>query len=491
MKTPSPFSGAPWAAALAAAILVAPATSAQDSAHGTAPEADYATPPGFEAMVADKQPAVVGILSTAPERAEGQMPGPQLPPGLRDFFGGPGPMPRGPMRAQGSGFFISDDGYVVTNDHVVRRAERVEVVLADETRLDAEVVGTDPATDLALLKVDAETPQPFVAWGSSQDLQVGEWMVAIGNPFGLQASVTAGILSARSRDIRSGPYDAFLQTDAAINQGNSGGPLFNAAGEVVGVNTAIVSPSGGSIGIGFAVPSRVAKSVIADLRDDGEVDRGYIGVRLQPVDDALAAALDLPEDAGGALVAQVTEDSPAAAAGLQAGDVIISIAGEEVEDPRALSFTVAALESGQEVPVTLLRDGSEEQLNITIGEQPAGLFTREDQQRQAPEPGEDGDSRLGVTVAPLTEDLRARAELPDAVDGLVVAGVAPGSPAAAAGLQQGDVIATANGDTVDDVRALRDAAAEAEESERPLLLRVFRNGSFSFLALRLDAGSDG
>ncbi|REC58733.1 Do family serine endopeptidase [Rhodosalinus sediminis] len=491
MTRPSALPQAPRAAALAAALLAAPAAGAQESAQTTAPGNGYATPPGFAAMVADKQPAVVGILSTAPARAEGPRPGPQLPPGLRDFFGGPGPMQRGPMRAQGSGFIISPDGYVVTNDHVVRRAEEVEVVRADETRLEAEVVGTDPATDLALLKVETDAALPAVAWGDSRDVAVGEWMVAIGNPFGLQASVTAGILSARSRDIRSGPYDAFLQTDAAINRGNSGGPLFNTAGEVVGVNTAIVSPSGGSVGIGFAVPSRVAQSVIADLRDDGEVERGYLGVRMQPVDAALAAALDLPEDAGGALVAQVTEDSPAAAAGLRAGDVITSIAGEAIEDPRALSFAVAALESGQEVPVTVLRDGSEETLTVTIGEQPAGLFARGEPRRQAPERGRDGESRLGVTVAPLTDELRARADLPPRVEGLVVAGVAPGSPAAAAGLRQGDVIAAANGEALREVAALREAAAAADEGDRPLLLRVFRNGAYTFLALPLDAGGDG
>ncbi|RBI86369.1 protease Do [Rhodosalinus halophilus] len=475
------------AAALVALFAAAQPLAAQQSVQGTAPGADYDTPAGFQEMVADKLPAVVGILSTAPARAGGPERGPRLPPGFEDFFGAPMPQqPPGPMRAQGSGFFVSADGYVVTNNHVVQGAESVEVVLADEERLEAAIVGTDPATDLALLKVETDETRPFVTWGASSDLQVGEWLVAIGNPFGLRATVTAGILSARSRDIRSGPYDDFLQTDAAINSGNSGGPLFNTEGDVVGVNTAIFSPSGGNVGIGFAIPSRVAQSVVADLRDDGEVERGYLGVRLQPVDANLAAALGLPEDApGGALIADVTEGSPAAEAGLRPGDVVTQIAGEPIEDPRALSFAVAALEAGSEVGVSVLREGEPERLEVTIGEQPAEFFAA-----AAPPqtPQDDGQARLGVTVAPVDGELRARSNLPDTVSGLYVVSVAPGTPAARAGLREGDVISTADGEEIEGVEALRAAARAAEESERPLLLRVFRGGSHSFVAVRLDDG---
>ena len=475
------------AAALAAMLAAAQPPGAQQSAHGTAPEATYDTPAGFQEMVADKLPAVVGILSTAPPRDTGPTPGPRLPPGFEEFFGDPMPQPpRGPMRAQGSGFFVSADGYAVTNNHVVQGAQSVEVVLDDETRLEAEIVGTDPATDLALLKVETDDTHPFVAWGASGDLQVGEWVVAIGNPFGLRATVTAGILSARSRDIRSGPYDSFLQTDAAINSGNSGGPLFNAEGEVVGVNTAIFSPSGGSVGIGFAIPSRVAQTVVADLRDDGRVDRGYLGVRLQPVDEDLADALGMPEEAtDGALVAEVTDGSPADTAGLRPGDVVTGLAGETIEDARDLTFAVAALESGKEVPVTVLRQGEERQLSVTIGQQPAEFFAAAPPAPEAP-PEED-QARLGLSVTPLDGDLRARADLPDSVSGLVVVDIGTGTPAARAGLRQGDVLTSADGAELSAVDELRAAAQAATEAERPLLLRVFRNGSHSFVAVRLEA----
>ncbi|MFP4239036.1 MAG: trypsin-like peptidase domain-containing protein [Rhodosalinus sp.] len=479
------------AVALAALLVATQPLGAQQSADGTAPQASYDTPPGFQEMAADKLPAVVGVLSTAPPRETGPVPGPSLPPGFEEFFGDRMPQPpRGPMRAQGSGFFVSADGYAVTNNHVVQGAQSVEVVLRDETRLEAEVVGTDPATDLALIKVETDETHPFVDWGASDDLQIGEWVVAIGNPFGLRTTVTAGILSARSRDIRSGPYDDFLQTDAAINSGNSGGPLFNAEGEVVGVNTAIFSPSGGNVGIGFAIPSRVAQDVVADLQDEGQVDRGYLGVRLQPVDADLADALDLPEEAtDGALVAEVTDDSPAAEAGLRPGDVITGIEGEEIEDARALSFAVAELESGSEVPVTLLREGETRELSVTIGQQPATLFAAAPPPPQDPEP-EPNEARLGVSVAPVDRELRARADLPDDVSGLFVAAIDAGTPAARAGLRQGDVLTSADGADLTDVGGLRDAAESALDAGDPLLLRVFRNGSHSFVAVRLGEGTE-
>ncbi len=456
-------------------------------------ETAYDTPAGFEQMVADKLPAVVGILSTAPA-AQAQRGGPRLPPGVEEFFGQPVPPQgegQGPLRGQGSGFVISEGGLVVTNNHVVAGAETIEVVTEDEQRLDAEIVGTDPATDLALLRVDTDVTLPSVSWGSSSELQVGEWLVAIGNPFGLGGTVTAGILSARARDINSGPYDTFLQTDAAINRGNSGGPLFNADGEVVGVNTAIFSPSGGNIGIGFAVPSDLARSVIDDLSREGRVQRGYLGVQVQTVSEDLAQALGIEPGPtgtpGGALVADVTEMSPAAEAGLEPGDVIVEIGGMPVEDSRDLTFAVADLPIAEEAQITVLRDGERWTLPVTIGEQPATLFDTTPPDRE----GGPEEPRLGLSVAPLDDETREQASIPAGVTGLFVASVQPGSPASRAGLRQGDVISAAGGEQISEVSALRAAAAEADEKDRPLLIRVWRDGSYAFVPVRLTASSEG
>jgi serine protease Do len=320
---------------------------------------------------------------------------------------------------------------------------------------------------------------------------VGEWLVAIGNPFGLGGTVTAGILSARARDINAGPYDSFLQTDAAINAGNSGGPLFNADGEVIGVNTAIFSPSGGNIGIGFAVPSDLARSVIDDLEAEGRVQRGYLGVRVQSVDEDLAAALGIEPGVsgapGGALVSEVTDASPAAEAGLEPGDVVVEIAGTAVEDARDLTFAVAELPAGEAVPVAVLREGERRTLDVTIGEQPDALYGAGPPDRE----GGPGEPRLGVSVAALDEEAREQAGIPDEVTGLLVASVQPGTPAARADLRQGDVISAAGGEEITEVAALRQAAADAEEGDRPLLLRIWRQGSYAFVPVRLTAATEG
>jgi len=454
-------------------------------------------PQGFEEMVAEQLPAVVGILATRttpddPTSTEA----PQLPPGLEEFFGQPpgAVPPPGPLSAAGSGFIVSADGYVVTNNHVVAGAEMVEVVLEDERRLDAEIVGADPATDIALLKVSADEDLPVADWGDSGDLRIGQWVVAIGNPFGLGGTVTAGILSARSRDLNAGPYDDFLQTDAAINSGNSGGPLFNAAGEVVGVNTAIFSPSGGSVGIGFAVPSRVARNVVEDLQDAGVVERGYLGVQIQPVSEDLAEALGLEtvggEDAAGALVADVTEGGPAAEAGLEAGDIITAVAGTEIGTPRDLTFEVAELEVGETVSLTVVRDGETQALDAEIGSQPATLYGAAAEPGTEAEPEAEAGPMLGITVAPVTADLRSGLGLPDDVEGLAISSVAPGSAAADAGLLPGDVIAEAAGEPVRGIEALRAAAAEAEGAARPLLLRVWSAGTYGFRAVSFGSGEE-
>jgi serine protease Do len=447
---------------------------------------DFPAPQNFAEMVEAQLPAVVGILSTAPAPEMPASPMPQLPPGLGDFFGLPAPQApqSGPMQAQGSGFFISADGYAVTNNHVIAGSERIEIVLEDDRRFDAELVGTDPATDIALLKVDTDEDLPFVPFGESDELQIGEWVVAIGNPFGLGGTVTAGIVSARSRNINSGPYDDFLQTDAAINRGNSGGPLFNVSGEVVGVNTAIFSPTGGSVGIGFAVPSRVAQRIVDDLRDDGMVERGWLGVQIQPVTDDLAAALGL-EQAAGAMIAAITPGSPAAEAGLRPGDVVTQFSRAEVERPRDLSFGVAEIAVGTEASITVWRDGETQELSVEIGRQPSSMTPA-----AAPAGPEDEPEtpRLGVSAVPLSPELRLQLNIPEDVNGLALSAVAPDSPAAEAGLRQGDVIVAASGEDTPDIAALRGAIADADEAGSPLLLRIWRGGSYSFIAVSMAEG---
>lgn len=472
-------------------VLSAPAgafaaTEGNAQASTTAPAS---APGSFAGIVKEKLPAVVGIISTMPEerhRQRGAMP--QLPPGLGDLFGAPegrqAPSPS-PSQAMGSGFIISDDGYVVTNNHVVGKADAIEVVLEDERRFDATLVGTDPATDIALLKIESDEALPHVDWGSSDDLEIGDWTIAIGNPFGLGGSVTAGILSARSRNINAGPYDDFLQTDAAINRGNSGGPLFDASGDVVGVNTAIVSPSGGSVGIGFAVPSAVAQRIVADLKADGTVERGWLGVAIQPVSEDIASALGL-EATDGALVASVTRDSPAEAAGLKEGDVITDLNGKPVDGPRALSMAVADLDVGADMPLTVQRDGSAKELTVEIGLHPRqNLGSSEKSDQMEPDT-----PQLGVSIAPLDASLRARLDLPEELSGIAITGVKRDSAAATAGLRPGDVITAASGSDIDDVAGLRDAVATAAEEETPLLLRVYRGGNYTFVAVNLTKAEE-
>jgi serine protease Do len=473
------------AALLAAGLPAAPAV-AQDSG--------FTTPDGFSQMVAERLPSVVGILSTGPAPEAMPAPMPDLPPGLREFFGGPGPQmgpqgPQGPLSSQGSGFIISSDGLVVTNNHVIEGAERIEVVLNDERRLEATLVGTDAATDIALLRVDAGEDLPAVEWGASDDLAIGEWVVAIGNPFGLGGTVTAGIVSARSRDIDAGPYDDFIQTDAAINRGNSGGPLFDAEGDVVGVNTAIFSPSGGNVGIGFAVPAAVAERVVADLEDDGRVDRGWLGVQVQTVDETLAEALGL-EAPEGVLIAHVTEDGPAAGAGLEPGDVILSVGGESIADPRALRFAIAELPVGEPVSVTYLRDGDEEEAEVTIGLRAAALGAEETPPATGIPEEPDG-PRIGVSVTPLSGDLREQANVPNDVRGLLVQDVAPGGPAAEAGLQAGDVMISADDATLGQVETLRDAIEMAVEDDGLLLVRFWRGGNYGFVSIDVTEAQAG
>lgn len=470
-------------AMMAATLVAAGPARSQSSVEAETATATLGTPADFSAMVAEKLPAVVGILSTSAAPPEQEM-RPRLPPGMEEFFGSPQPGgPRGPgpgegsgrMQAQGSGFIISADGYVVTNNHVIAGAEKIEILFEDGRPAAAELVGTDPATDIALLKIDGASDLPFVEWGESDDVRIGEWLVAIGNPFGLGGTVTAGILSARSRDIRSGPYDDFLQTDAPINSGNSGGPLFDAEGLVIGVNTAIFSPSGGSVGIGFAVPSEVARNVVEQLREKGRVDRGWLGVQLQPLSDELAAALDL-EGTDGALVAEVTPDSPASTAGLEAGDVITAVGDQQISAPRDVSFAVADLDAGTQATFHVVRDGSGQEITVEIGARP---HTELAATGESPEGGEG--PRLGLSLAPLDGRLREQLSLPGNVTGVVVADAETGSAGAEAGLRRGDVIVQANGEAVTSPQGLVDLVKGLDDPEEPILLRVYRDGSHFFV----------
>jgi len=435
--------------------------------------------PDFSAVVARVKPAVVSITtrmqtSEAVEGAPFPFPFP---------FRGFGPMqPRQRIiEARGSGFIIDPNGLIVTNNHVVRNAKSVTVTLEDGTELKARILGRDARTDLALLKVDPPHPLSYVQLGDSDKVQPGQWVLAMGNPFGLGGTVTAGIVSALGRDIGEGPYDDFIQVDAPINQGNSGGPLFTQSGEVIGVTTAILSPTGGNIGIGFAIPSNVVKNVISQLETTGHVTRGWIGVSAQPVDRAMSAALGLPEDKQGALLASVLPDSPAAHAGLQPGDVIVGVDGQKIKSPHDLALQIAAKKPGASVNIDILRNGESKTVTATIGTQP--------QEQAVADTGNEGSAEeqphIGVALQPLTPELREQLDVPRSLHGVVVAGVEPGSPADAAGIEPGDVILGVGGHAV---RSPEDAigAIRSEAHRRhAVALRVWRNGQVGYAAIDL------
>jgi serine protease Do len=446
--------------------------------------------PATFADLADKvSPSVVNITTSTTVAASTE-PGPVVPDGspfedfFRDFMDRNGPNGQAPRRSQalGSGFVISEDGFIVTNNHVIQGADEVLIEFFEGFELEAKIIGTDPNTDLALLKVESDKPLKFVAWGDSEASRVGDWVMAMGNPLGQGFSVSAGIVSARGRAL-SGQYDDYIQTDAAINRGNSGGPLFNMSGEVIGVNTAILSPNGGSIGIGFAMSSRVAENVINQLRDFGETRRGWLGVRIQDITDDLAEGLGLA-DVRGALVTDVPE-GPALDAGMESGDVILSFDGVEVEDTRGLVAQVANTEVGKEVRVMVFRDGKTETLRVTLGRR---------EEAEGPIPASVDSSEpltgevLGLTVSNMTDELRTQLGLDEQADGLVVAEVAEDSEAFEKGLRAGDLITEAGQEKVSSVKDLEARVDEAREAGRKsLLLLVRRDGDPRFVALSLDA----
>lgn len=449
------------------------------------------TLPDFTALVTQVKPAVVSITTklganaaTDDEQDDNgpQASMPQLPFPFNQMI--PNGRPMRAIEARGSGFIINADGTIVTNNHVVKGARSVMVTLDDGRQLPAKVVGRDTRTDIAVLKVSAGTPLPYIQLGNSRDVKPGEWVVAMGNPFGLGGSVTAGIVSAVSRDIGSGPYDQFIQVDAPINQGNSGGPLFTQDGKVIGMNTAILSPSGGSIGIGFAIPSDMIKTVSAQLVQAGHVTRGYVGVEAQQVTGPTAKAMHLSDNAG-ALVAGVQPNSPAERAGVQPGDVIEAVNGQKIGNPRELAVNVASIHPGQEAHLRILHDGQDKDVTVTLGQMP------NDQVASVEEGAHGNRGQIGLALAPLSPEIRNQLDVPDGTKGVVVRGVRPGSPAEQAGLQAGDVIVGVGTRSVSSPdEAIRAMRAALNGKDHALALRIIRDGQPVFVGVQMDQNSD-
>jgi serine protease Do len=458
------------------------------------------TPASFADLAEGLLPAVVNISTTQTIDSDRGPDMPQFPPGspfeefFKDFFdrhggGNGGGRPR-KATSLGSGFVIDKSGYIVTNNHVIKDADEITVILQDDTALKAELIGHDEKTDVALLKVEPKEPLPAaVPWGDSDAARVGDWVVAIGNPFGLGGTVTAGIISAKTRDINAGPYDSFIQTDAAINKGNSGGPLFNEDGQVIGINTAIFSPSGGSIGIGFSVPSNLAKQVVAQLKEYGRTKRGWIGVRIQSVGEEIADGLGLDKPRG-ALVAAVTPEGPAAAAGIKAGDVILSFDGRPVPDMRDLPRIVAETAIDKKVDVKVWRDSEEVDLKMAVGElevaEEKGLLDDETKTAQV----EDGSTLiapLGLGVAELNDQLRSMHGLTEDSTGVVITDVKQDSDAATKGLEPGVVIIKVNQQEVATPEEVAQAVADAVEADRKtVLLLVESKGARTFIPVKIS-----
>jgi serine protease Do len=456
-------------------------------------------PEGFADLAARLVPSVVNISTTETVRSEGQGETPEhgkspFPPGspfdqfFKNFFnhnaehGSDPGLDLRKATSLGSGFIIDPSGYVVTNNHVIENADTITVILHDNTDLAATVVGRDAKTDIAVLKVNAKEPLIAAAWGDSDKARVGDWVLAIGNPFGLGGSVTAGILSARQRDINAGPYDDFLQTDAPINRGNSGGPMFNMDGRVIGINTAIFSPSGGSIGIGFAIPSNLAREIVDELmhEPDHTVHRGWLGVRIQSVTGEIAESLGL-DKAAGALVASVNAGGPAQKSGIEPGDVILTYAGKPVPDLRQLPRLVAESRAGSTVPVTIWRKRRKEVLQVVVGR-----LTDSPKVAANKPSATDSVMTLGLTLSNITPALKSKFSLGND-KGVVVVSVLKDSPAAAKGLQPGDVIIEAS---QEDIASARDILSKIDAARRAgrksILLLVERQGDLRFVALRLD-----
>ena len=450
-------------------------------------------PVSFSGLIERVQPAVVNITidgTMLPEMGD-KIPDLALPdnPEFKEFFERffkrspalPGQQGH-KVHGVGSGFIVTAEGHIVTNSHVIEKASKIHVVLNDGQRLLAEVVGRDTKTDLALLKVDAKDDLPYVAFGDSDEAKPGDWVVAIGNPFGLGGTATTGIISARGRDINSGPYDDYLQIDAPINRGNSGGPLFDLSGRVIGVNTAIFSPNGSNVGIGFAVPSAQARSVISQLMQNGQVQRGWLGVQIQTLTPALAESVELP-DSNGALVSKVMAGSPAARSGIKVGDVILSFDSSEIQEMRDLPRLVADIAPGKKTSLVVWRQGKKHTLDVSVAELPGD----ETLAATEPFPQVSEGARLGVALAPITDKFRKQFDVAKDVEGALVVKVEAGSPAEREGLRPGDVIVQA-GDkpifTPDDMVSLVQAVNASDRSR--ILLLINRQGDQRFITINMS-----
>ncbi len=473
-------------AAAARRLMVLPLVAAFLFA-AVAGAAARSAPDSFADLAEKLLPAVVNV-STTQKLAREDRGAEELDEFFKEFFDRQR-RENQPRRATslGSGFIVDAAGYVVTNNHVIAEADEITVRLHDNTELTATIVGRDEKTDLALLKVESGAPLPALKWGDSDDTRIGDWVLAIGNPFGLGGSVTAGIVSARQRDINAGPYDDFLQTDASINRGNSGGPMFNMDGEVIGINTAIFSPSGGSVGIGFAIPSALAKNVIDQIREYGHTRRGWLGVRIQTVTDELAEGLRL-DKAHGALVANVTEDGPAAKAGIEQGDVVIAFDGRPIDEMRKLPRIVAETPIEKQVEVVVWRQGKEVTLKVTLGEldetETAALAPADE---TVPEGAEGEVGLLGLSLAELSAEMRQRFELGEETAGVVITAVDEGSSGAEKGLRPGDVIVEVDQQSVVKPRDVDDKVNAAKANGyRVVTLLVYREGDFQWVAVRID-----
>lgn len=469
---------------LATLLMVAAATGSHAA---TAPES-------FSGVLEPVMPAVVNISTTQKVNVNGMFPpfdmsqmnnDPALQELFKQFnerFGGADDGASREVTSLGSGFIIDAQGHVVTNNHVIDKASEITVILSDNTRLPAKVIGHDPQTDLALLKVKSDKPLPFVKFGSSDTLKVGDWVIAVGNPFGLGGSVSAGIVSARGRNINAGPFDDFIQTDAAINRGNSGGPLFNSNGEVVGINSAIFSPTGGSVGIGFAVPSDMAKPIVDQLRQFGRTHRGWLGVKIQEVNEQVADSLGL-KATGGALVLEINPKSPAAGL-LQVGDVITRFDGRAVTEMRLLPRMVAEAKVGKRVDIAVWRKGKELTLPITLGE----MKSDQKSGRATPEPEAPsqvaGDAVIGMKLVTVTPALRQQFGLGRNAVGLLVTEIDRDGAAAKNGIMPGDVIREVNQQPVASTKEFKTALdAAAKAGKKFALLRVMRRDGALFITV--------
>ena len=486
----------------AASMLSAPVFSGPALARG---------PDGIADVAEKVIDAVVNISTSQTVEAKGGSSGsdrgamPQLPPGspfeefFDDFFknrrGGPGGNSKGgdlqPRKTNslGSGFIVDTSGIVVTNNHVIADADEINVIMNDGTKIKAELVGVDKKTDIAVLKFKPAKPLVAVKFGDSDKLRLGEWVIAIGNPFSLGGTVTAGIVSARNRDINSGPYDSYIQTDAAINRGNSGGPLFNLDGEVVGVNTLIISPSGGSIGIGFAVPSKTVIGVVDSLRQFGELRRGWLGVRIQQVTDEIAESLNI-KPARGALIAGVEDKGPAKPAGIEPGDVVIKFDGKDIKEPKDLSRVVADTAVGKEVDVVIIRKGKEETRKVTLGRLQDGDKAVQASAKTKEDPAEKPVTQkaLGLDLATLSKDLRTRYKIKDSIKGVIITSVDGSSDAAEKRLSAGEVIVEVAQEAVSTAADVKKRVDQLKKDGKKSVLLLVSNaeGELRFVALSVQ-----